>query len=470
YQAFKAKASQTSQAIGHDIAIGFNRAVSAIVKTVDDWFNGDAKKPECTDALRDWQIAANATEVRGCAVSVGSGQPAIRVANDLRMPYDIPLPRGTNIGITDYDLDAGPTAMLMRAINRPTGTMVVGARGRAQFSMPAGVPKLGTHLDVPMYPDQLGLALDVIFAMLTWLPESKVFREQFSATAVHEVWELGARNLTITQFFVEFKGIIGRTVSQPAALEIASKWADASSCAAAAFEHGLNSGNADPQVRTESTIKVAKDCLATTLEAAGSGFQEFWKIIQSIPEGVRGLGQVYDGARIGLLHFGGQLNLSIGHEQPDPLRETPWLEVVASDVDCSTPGLGVELRWPPKKHDITSDGILDSFVPVECFTGDASSDTQLEVFDGASNPAWPTRIGVLTTMSNVWDDPTVTIYPFNIKHIRVNEVSFNNRMVTIKGDGYIADDCLHCPSYAITQQISWTGNGFSFGAMQAEHA
>lgn len=456
---FWAKATSVAREVGHDVQAGLRIAWDTVSQTVDDWFNGESKKPECGAVLPDWSVTSNEPNVTGCAVTT-DGSTAIRLGNGVRIPYDIALPAKFGIGFTEYDTDVKPTTLLLKALNRPLHTLVIGARGRGQYDLSQS-PQPTTELT--MQPDQLGLALDVILAMLNWIPGTKAFSEELTAKASLEIWELGAKHLSVTQLFVELRTIVQREVSKPDALEVAEIWADASSCAAAAFQAGGGADMEDAKKWVGSAVRLGKECLSTALKAAGSGLEELWNIIKTVPESFRSLGQIGDALRVSFTHFGGKLTVTISHQEPHPVAEADWPHVVAGDVDCSVPGLGVELRWPPRSYDITGDGVPDTFVPVECYTGDASSDTQLEVFDGTSDAASPRRIGVLTRLYN----PRSPIdYPFAIEKIRVNDVVFSGRSVTMSGDACTASDCLHCPSFAFTQVATWNGTSFSMDAMQ----
>jgi hypothetical protein len=144
---------------------------------------------------------------------------------------------------------------------------------------------------------------------------------------------------------------------------------------------------------------------------------------------------------------------------PNPLWPVNWTKVAADHADCSVTGLGIEFPWTVQAHDITGDKVPDSFVPIECVTGDASSFTQLEVFDGASHISSPRRLGVLTEI------PRTDNYLQALRTgMKVRSLSFDGPSVEIQGDMYRPNDAKACPSIAVHQTARWDGQKFILGA------
>lgn len=117
----------------------------------------------------------------------------------------------------------------------------------------------------------------------------------------------------------------------------------------------------------------------------------------------------------------------------------------------------MELAFPAETFDITGDGVRDAFVPLECVTGDASSFTELEVFDGASDPRSPRRLGILTNIPS-YDGTYEDAIAVGVK---VRGLEFADRQVTIVGDMYVLEDPKACPSIRTIRTAIWDGSNFT---------
>jgi hypothetical protein len=80
------------------------------------------------------------------------------------------------------------------------------------------------------------------------------------------------------------------------------------------------------------------------------------------------------------------------------LRGVDWVHVAGRDLNCLDQ---VEKAGDEYLYDITGDGAEEVFVVMHCVTGDAPQPEpdQLEVFDGSSSRANPTRLAVLVHSS-----------------------------------------------------------------------
>lgn len=456
--AFVTRAGELARRAGHDIKAGLAVAWESIGDSVDGWFNGESKKPDCATTAADWKVQADEPNVNGCVVD-RDGHLATRIGNDVRIPYDVALPRGYDVGFGEYDLDVSLPSLLLKAMNRPLNTMVLPARGRGEFDLPNPAP---ARTSLRMMPDQLGLALDVVLGMLNWIPGTKVFREVVTERVAAEVWSLGAQGLSRTQIVIETQKVLEKELKTPDVIESAKLWSDASSCIVAAFDAGqVPVSTSDPVKWAEAAESVARECLASVLKQAGSAFEDAWGVISSIPTSFRVIGQIGDAIRVGFEHFGGQLNLDIRHELPDPITSTDWVALGAREVpDCQSSGFGVELRFPVVYGDVTGDGLPEAFVPFECSTGDSSDYPRVEVFDGASSASSPRKLSELS-------NGVAPANPFGITLIRVNAVQVSGPEATFSGNGYTPTDCIHCPSFTFTQTFTWNGNAFTTGKFSA---
>jgi len=122
---------------------------------------------------------------------------------------------------------------------------------------------------------------------------------------------------------------------------------------------------------------------------------------------------------------------------------------VSHDLDCKVPGLGYEVT-DVQLHDVTGDGAPDAFVRVSCRVASSSAPDQLEVFDGASDPARPTRLAVLVRPTD-GPDP---------RGLRIRSTSFAGRTVTVAAVGFRASAPNCCPDIPVKRSFAWNGQTF----------
>jgi len=125
------------------------------------------------------------------------------------------------------------------------------------------------------------------------------------------------------------------------------------------------------------------------------------------------------------------------------LDDVDWPSVI-DDLDCSPINEGVEVV-DTASSDVTGDGVEDAFVWVDCVHPTSGWPQQLEAFDGSSDPANPTRIGVLVPAA---------------ENLRSRELSFSGSSVTVRAAGFAERDPNCCPSLEITQSFTWDGSDF----------
>ena len=99
------------------------------------------------------------------------------------------------------------------------------------------------------------------------------------------------------------------------------------------------------------------------------------------------------------------------------------------------------------RADLNADGHPEAFVVDECESSTSAWPQQVEVFDGATDPAAPRRLGVLLA-----DDPV---------HPRSVAITVNGGRVTITGTGLSDDAPLCCPDLTIRRVYLWSGKGFT---------
>jgi hypothetical protein len=128
------------------------------------------------------------------------------------------------------------------------------------------------------------------------------------------------------------------------------------------------------------------------------------------------------------------------------LGHVEWPRVI-DDLDCSPINAGVEVV-STSAADVTGDEVEDAFVWVVCVHPTSGWPHQLEVFDGSSDPARPTQIGVLVPAAD---------------NLRGGALSFSAGTVTVRANGFAELDPNCCPSLEIVQSFTWDGNGFVAG-------
>lgn len=136
------------------------------------------------------------------------------------------------------------------------------------------------------------------------------------------------------------------------------------------------------------------------------------------------------------------------------LLHVHWMQAAGKDLDCHVPGLGLE-RPVVRYHDITGDGFPDTFLVLRCRTGDSSAFDQLEVFDGASNPMHPGRLGILIYA------PHSQNYLEAIRTgVKIKSISFSGSSVRITGRMFRSQDGAFCLGVLAQRTATWDGRAF----------
>jgi hypothetical protein len=129
------------------------------------------------------------------------------------------------------------------------------------------------------------------------------------------------------------------------------------------------------------------------------------------------------------------------------LKKEDWANII-TDLDCLPVNRGIEVLGI-RYADVRGVGVKDAFVWVVCQHETSAWPHQLEVFDGASDPAAPRRIAVLIPAARTFD-----------KAVLINSLSFAGRTVTVDGASYADNDATCCPSKRVHRVFAWTGNQF----------
>jgi hypothetical protein len=115
-------------------------------------------------------------------------------------------------------------------------------------------------------------------------------------------------------------------------------------------------------------------------------------------------------------------------------------------VDEGGSGLGTVID-DVVKGDVTNDGRVDTLVVDRCDSSTSPWPQEIEVFDGASDPAKPTRVAIL-----LQGDPE---YPRDLQ-VTVEPAG---RIVAV-GKGLSSDAPLCCPDIEVRRVFTWSDGSF----------
>lgn len=115
-------------------------------------------------------------------------------------------------------------------------------------------------------------------------------------------------------------------------------------------------------------------------------------------------------------------------------------------IDCSVPGMGIEIPIPLVREDITEDGKRDVIVALECVTGNSGSFSHVTVLDGASPVDRPKILATLIAMPQAKD------YRQAVKEgAKIRKISVKNSTIVIIADQWRHMDATACPSRKYVQ-------------------
>ncbi|MGK5683039.1 hypothetical protein [Actinoplanes sp. URMC 104] len=100
------------------------------------------------------------------------------------------------------------------------------------------------------------------------------------------------------------------------------------------------------------------------------------------------------------------------------------------------------------EQDVTEDGLAETLVTRSCEASTSYWHSTIEVFDGASDPAQPRRIGTLLEDVAKMDEPVV------------QKVTFNKGIVGVRAYGTSAKGEKACPDLTLFYRYEYTGSGF----------
>jgi hypothetical protein len=307
--------------LAHDVAGGVKQFAAGIVNGLAGFFTGNALKPvECDGKAADWTFSSPAKEVDGCVVTEEPAQ--LRIGNEYRVPFTLAPSSGLTRDLTDSDYELDLVGAMMRFISNGAGLGEVAPRGRTALGIPVEKLTAADRLDVAANPDLLGIALNVILGLLSFIPDEAVFTQVADRAVVVELWNFSKSGASAAQVIVHTQEVVERSVRSPGALRFAKEFADSASCALKKVE-ALNTGGKDPEAVAEGLVDAAKECAEEVLEAAESSLKEAWDLVKSALDGIQAIREVLDAIKLGLTHLGGQLRLAATHQQAEPVAVLP---------------------------------------------------------------------------------------------------------------------------------------------------
>ena len=142
------------------------------------------------------------------------------------------------------------------------------------------------------------------------------------------------------------------------------------------------------------------------------------------------------------------------------LEGVDWTKMVTStELGCNTPtgpGHGVEVD-AKQFADVNGNGNAEAFVAAACVGSTESWPDRLEVFDGASDPAYPRRIATLLN----YQDGTDGNRGYGL---RVQSITVSGKQVTVVSKGWLPGECFACGDRLVTDTFTWNGKSFIRGA------
>lgn len=314
---------------------------------------GELKAPDCGRPQGGWTVRSSASEVTGCVVDDEGLR--LRIGNTYRVPFSLAGPPGTSIGLTSSDYQLGLIDAMMRVLNGGAGLAYVAPRGTTSIGIPPSQVGEGSKFSVSVAPDHLGTAVHVIASVLSFLPGKKKLTEEIDDQLMVTMWEVRGSTTSISQLLVEWRTRVTRDVGSSDELEALKRYFDAVTCAFESLQGGVASADQrDAGETAEEIVDVAKECAGRALEAADSAMKEVWKFFKGTLDTIQALRQTADAIKLGLTHFGGEVEMTVERAAPITLG-VPWRgraqgfgEVQPNYIDlggASSTGVVSDVTW-----------------------------------------------------------------------------------------------------------------------------
>ncbi len=383
-----------------------------------------------------WQAATTgelAGKLRVCVVADPAGPEPVfwlRLENHLGAPLHLFPPRASNLPPqaafvsvmwNDYDIAMidDPLLLLQRFFSAAGAfSIVAGASGseleitdtRSAFTINAAVNWLAVTLDLTM------LLLSMLApATRAWAKETLDWQHAATRKIPRDSRNRPARTLTPEDLAP------WRQASD------AGQLIDLYNCVKGAFEAVKEPSAAD-------ALDMARQCISTVFDAAVAG------VAGAVLANLKVAPEVRD------LFRHGNETATITVRPPitdNQLKRVDWEKVAGPLLLCGE--LEPDLRRVDY-HDISGDGVPDSFVRMDCATGDDRYPNTILVYDGASSAARPRMLDALLVAE---DDVYLN---------RGGCLQFDGSRVTLRGRTYRDTDPAGDPTLLVTQTSTWNGS------------
>lgn len=345
---------------GGDVLSGAGTAAGAVKEFLNP------KKAEiekfCDPETDGWDLRTPMEEIDGCVQAAANGDLFVWIENGLRLMYDARPPQAFDIGLNDQDGYTALVPYLARRMNLHLGLALVPARGLVKVRIPAAtasrLSRSGSSFTVAMEPEQLGLAVQAVFAALAWLPGRKYVEQTVVRLSERGAFvELTERGLTGVAYLREVMVIVMRelSVEKPDVLRNAGLINDGVNCVAGTYSNGPPEST-DVDEITKFALGTAKRCASTAVEGLKENVGDVLGVVAAFPDTLDALAAVADGVKVAdpfSGHVAGQFDLRFtraadapGVAAPQPPGGTD-IYALAKAVDTAGAGAMTydEIQW-----------------------------------------------------------------------------------------------------------------------------
>lgn len=409
---------------------------------------------------RGWQAQITgslADKLRACVVEDPAGPERtrwLRMENYLGAPLSLFPPRNGLVSteINDYDIAMidDPLFLLGRyflsfktispvPIPGTQTSVVAGARGSQLEILTDRTP-----FTVNVYVNWFTVALDLAMVLLSVLaPSITVATKWMLRAELRAISRLDVATgelLTLEKIKFEFTQFEREEKLTPQAIKNAGEIVDLYNCLRGGF-------NALVDFSGDDLVDAVRGCIATVFHKGA-----FLAPLSGIAANLKTYAEVRDLVR----HGDEQATITVRPPVTEnQLGKVNWERVAGPLIGCSETEPDLRRK---QTHDITGDRVPDTFIVMDCYTGNDRWPSSLLVYDGASSPSTPRLLGKLLTGE---DDVYLN---------RGGCLQFNGKSVTVRARTYRDTDPAGNPTLLVTQTSRWTGTTFERGYKNVSQA
>ncbi|MGW5721957.1 hypothetical protein ACWEVP_37685 [Amycolatopsis sp. NPDC003865] len=420
--------------------------LDALRNAANEAFFPRQQSAECqTKQNDDYKVTPQPPKVHGCVATESSTR--LLLENHYHLPFDVISPSGTTPQppwSTFKNLDQVIPAWLQYAVGHT-------------YLPPLGISSTGlstTLTNQPEWhaaitPDAEAIAMNVILALLSVLPEGAKFEHEVTELRV-EIFANAKDELTLIatmRTYIERERIAGpgSILRGEEPINFFDFFQSILTCA-----HSTGKLTSVLQENPEEGLKevysTARDCLNTSLKAVGDQLKENFSAaisaLNAIPDlynAARETGQLAE-----LTHD--SLAFSDVDVRHITWSETNWESLTRDALGClpSTGELWDVIRPAIQFVDLTGDGVKDAIVDAACPTDTSSNPSWALVYDGATAGPHPQ----LLFAAGKNDD------------FRTTTLTFGTRSFTISGEAVSDTGVQASPDIMLTETYAWNGSTF----------